>query len=90
MYPYIYYILASLNLIAFLAFGWDKLKAKTGKRRISEKTLFLHAFVAGAPGALIGMILFNHKTSKPKFRYGIPAILILQLGLVYLFRTGRL
>ncbi|MEM9158806.1 MAG: DUF1294 domain-containing protein [Verrucomicrobiota bacterium] len=80
MYPNLYYILGVLNVIAFLAFGLDKLKAKTGKRRIPEATLFLLSALAASPGALLGMVLFNHKTSKAKFRYGIPALLILQIA----------
>lgn len=53
-------------------YGLDKMLARAGKRRISEKTLISCAFVFGGLGAMFGMVLFNHKTSKIKFRILIP------------------
>jgi len=77
------FALAGLNLVAFLLFGIDKLLAKTGKRRISEKALLISASLAASLGALLGMVLFNHKTSKAKFRYGVPALLATHAALAY-------
>ncbi|NEQ67322.1 MAG: DUF1294 domain-containing protein [Symploca sp. SIO2D2] len=85
MSPYFYYTLAVLNLIALAAFGLDKLKAARSKHRIPESTLLVLALLAGSPGALMGMILFNHKTSKAKFRFGIPLILALQATAYWYF-----
>ena len=42
------------------------------------------AVIGGAVGALAGMFLFHHKTRKPRFRIGIPLILIVQLVLAAL------
>jgi uncharacterized membrane protein YsdA (DUF1294 family) len=36
-------------------------------------------------GALAGMKVFHHKTRKPKFKTGVPAILIIQLIIYFLF-----
>ena len=52
--------LALINLVTFLVFGFDKLKAKykekhEGARRVPEKTLFLLAALGGSVGALLGM-----------------------------------
>lgn len=76
-------IVAFFNIASFTLFGADKFFAKSGKRRISEKALLSSAALAATPGALLGMVLFNHKTSKPKFRYGVPAILAAQAGALY-------
>jgi len=76
-------IVTTVNLASFLIFGIDKILAKTGNRRISEKALLLTAVPAASPGALLGMVLFNHKTSKAKFRYGIPALLGIQAAVFY-------
>lgn len=74
---YIAGILVCMNLIAFITFGADKYKAKKVKWRISEKTLILLALFGGSIGALLGMKVFRHKTLHTKFKYGLPAIMIL-------------
>ena len=73
------YLLA-VNLTAFLVMGVDKRRAKKGKWRISEKTLFLPAVLGGALGGILGMRVFHHKTKHWYFRFGFPAILILELA----------
>ena len=74
-----------MNLIAFALYGIDKRRAKQGAWRISEYTLLLVALLGGSLGALLGMRYFRHKTRHRKFRYGIPLILLLQLGLELYF-----
>lgn len=76
-----------VNLGTFLVFGLDKWKAKRkvkreSVRRVPEKTLFLLAALGGSVGALLGMRVWHHKTLHRTFRFGIPAILILQLVLL--------
>lgn len=60
------------NLVVFFVYGLDKLFAKNGLRRIREKTLIILSYLFGAVGAMFGMIVFNHKTSKIKFRILVP------------------
>ena len=60
------------NVVVMLIYGFDKLMAKLAKHRISEATLLICAFLFGCYGAVLGMILFNHKTSKMKFRIIVP------------------
>ncbi len=72
----IYLIL--INLITFLAMYIDKRKAKKGKRRIPEKTLFILVGLGGGVGGILGMYLFRHKTKKTRFVIGFPAILIFE------------
>ena len=74
------YILG-INVIAFLVYGIDKLKAKRGKWRIPESTLLLLAAIGGSVGAWLGMKVWHHKTMHKKFQYGVPLLLILQLAL---------
>lgn len=73
------------NFIAFALMGVDKAKARRGRWRIPEKTLFLSAILGGSVGAMLGMSLFRHKTQHRSFRLGMPLILALQvLGLLAL------
>lgn len=57
-----------INVIAFLAFGWDKRQAERDGWRIAERTLIGLALFGGALGALIGQQVFRHKTRKQPFR----------------------
>ena len=73
-----------INVITFLVFGLDKWKARRKEthestRRVPEKTLFLLSALGGSVGALLGMKVFHHKTLHKTFRFGIPAILALQI-----------
>lgn len=61
-------VLLSINVIAFLAFGWDKRQSERHGRRIPERTLLSLALFGGALGALIGQQVFRHKTQKQPFR----------------------
>ncbi len=60
-----------------LIYGIDKLRAKMRASRISEMSLLVCAFLLGGVGAMFGMILFNHKTSKTKFRILVPLSAVL-------------
>ena len=82
---YLYYDLILINAVAFLLMLADKQKARKRKWRIPEATLMGTAALGGSIGALAGMYLFRHKTKHPKFTLGIPAILIVQFVLVFLF-----
>lgn len=81
------YYLAVVNIITFIMYGIDKLKAKMGKWRIPEYALFLPAIVGGSIGAWLGIKVWHHKTRHNAFRYGIPLILALQIGLFVYFRV---
>ena len=72
---------AVINLITFITYGIDKLKAKRGKSRISERVLLTMAAIGSSFGALVAMQVFRHKTQHAKFKYGIPALLILHIAL---------
>ena len=76
-----YYLLA-INAVAFIVYGIDKYKAKKAKWRIPEATLLLLAVLGGSVGAWMGMNIWHHKTMHKKFKYGIPAILLIQIALM--------
>ena len=65
-----------INIIGFILYGIDKMKAQKKQWRISEFTLLIISAIGGSIGALIGMVLFKHKLSKPKFYIGIPLFIV--------------
>lgn len=71
--------LVIVNLIGFFIMWLDKKKAQHSRWRIKENTLFLVAAIGGSIGTIIGMYTFRHKTQKPKFILGFPAILVIQI-----------
>jgi len=72
-----------INIIAFLFMALDKYFAVRQKWRISEMTLVLISVFGGSIGSLIGMIVWRHKINKPKFRFGIPVIILIQTGAAF-------
>lgn len=76
-----------INAAAYLLMLADKRRAIKKLWRIPEKTLLLFAVLGGSLGALAGMYTFRHKTRKPKFYIGVPAILAAQI-LFIVWRMG--
>lgn len=74
---------AAVNVVAFVVYGVDKYKAQKAKWRIRESTLLLLAAIGGSAGAWLGMKIWHHKMRHAKFRYGVPAILLIQLAVVF-------
>jgi|GEM_PF-355174 len=58
-------VLLLLNALTFVVYGVDKWRARGGRWRIPERTLLLLAAFGGALGACLGMVVWNHKTSRP-------------------------
>ena len=76
--------LAGINVAAFTMYGIDKSRAMRGRWRIPENTLLGVVVLGGGLGALAGMQVFRHKTRKPKFRVGVPVILLAEVVALYL------
>ncbi|KSV69784.1 MULTISPECIES: DUF1294 domain-containing protein [unclassified Ensifer] len=70
-----------VNLAAFGLFWYDKQAARSGRRRISERTLLTLAFFGGSPGAMAARHIFRHKTRKEPFRTRLALIIVLQVAL---------
>lgn len=79
----LYVYLAAVNLALFIMMGADKSAARRKRRRVPETTLLALAVLGGAAGGLLGMLVFRHKTRKPAFFLGYPAILLIQFALVW-------
>jgi len=74
--------LLMINLIGFFMMWSDKRRAKWGKWRIPEQTLFIVTALGGGIGTIAGMYTFRHKTKKLKFTIGLPVLVILEIILV--------
>ncbi len=74
--------LASATAVTFLIYGWDKWRAIRDKQRVPEATLHLLALAGGSAGALVGQVLFRHKTSKTRFRLVFLLVLMIQVAAV--------
>ena len=73
-----------INIIGFLVMYIDKQKAKKGKWRIPEKTIFIITVLGGGIGTISGMYTFRHKTQKLYFTIGLTNITILEIiGVIY-------
>lgn len=71
-----------INLIGFYIMGLDKKKAQKKQYRISEKALFTVALLGGSLGTTLGMNHFRHKTKHWYFKYGMPLIVMIQVGML--------
>ena len=76
------YYFVCVNVLTFFVYGIDKWQARQGKWRISEATLLLLAVIGGSIGAWLGMRVWRHKTKHKKFKYGIPAILMIHIIII--------
>ena len=74
--------LVAINVVTFFTYGIDKWKARASKWRIREAALLGLAVLGGSLGALLGMKVWHHKTMHKKFKYGVPAIIIVQILLI--------
>lgn len=74
--------LIAINVLTFFIYGIDKYKAKNSKWRIPEATLLGLAALGGSIGAWLGMKVWHHKTMHKKFKYGVPAIIIIQIVII--------
>jgi uncharacterized membrane protein YsdA (DUF1294 family) len=80
MKPALLYALLGINLLTFLAFGWDKRAAIKGRSRVSEARLLTLALCFGAPGAWLATRVFRHKTVKTSFRVKLVLVTLLQVA----------
>lgn len=77
-----------LNVLTFFLFFRDKRQAVLGLRRIPEFWLLSLSTIGGSLGALIGMLMFRHKTLHQRFRVLIPIFLVIHS--IILFILGYL
>lgn len=70
-----------VSIISVLGTILDKYLARHNMWRISEKALLIFAIFGGGISMYITMRIIHHKTRKNKFMFGIPAIVLLEIGL---------
>ena len=75
---YVLVTLVALNVLAMFFFAYDKLCAKRGSWRVSERKLLGVGFL-GPIGAILGMVVFRHKVSKSTFLFRGALVLALSL-----------
>lgn len=85
MVKYFLIYLLAINLFGAAWTLLDKWKARRGRFRVPEKTLFFLCALGGCPGVYGAMRLCRHKTLKRRFMWGIPAIFLLQLAVAALY-----
>jgi len=81
---FILVILVLLNGYGFGLVAWDKNKARHHEWRVPEKRFFIISALGGAIGVYGGCLYFRHKTQHPSFMYGIPAIFVVELFILFL------
>lgn len=73
----VYGVASALSLAAF---AWDKAAAVRGGARVPERVLHGIEFLGGWPGAILGAILFRHKTRKVSYLVVTAAAAVLHLA----------
>ena len=80
--------LATVNVITFGLFAWDKYCATHDKWRVPEIKLLFWAAIGGALGAGAAMEICHHKTLHAKFKFGVPLLLFVQIILIGILLTN--
>jgi uncharacterized membrane protein YsdA (DUF1294 family) len=75
-------LVAVTSLASFVAYGFDKRQAISGRRRVPEKTLLVLSLLGGWPGAILAQRQFRHKTHKMSFLIAFWAVVVLHVILV--------
>ena len=84
----IYFVV--INIIGFGVMYLDKNKAKKGKYRVREKTIFLIAFLLGGIGVYVGMYKFRHKTKHSTFTVGIPVCIVINIVSIWYILSNNI
>jgi uncharacterized membrane protein YsdA (DUF1294 family) len=71
-----------INVVAFLAFAWDKRCARNGQWRVPERSLLALAAIGGSVGSLIASRRLRHKTRKEPFRTNLMVIVIVHMAIL--------
>lgn len=80
-------IFALMSAIAVYETCRDKAAAKRHGRRTPESTLLLTGLFFGAAAELVTMLIIRHKTKHVVFMLGLPAMIILQGVILFLYIT---
>ncbi len=62
--------------VTFLFYGFDKVSAKAGTGRVPELLLHLLALAGGFAGAILGMLVFRHKSNFRAHPLFLPIMIV--------------
>jgi len=77
--------LIAINIVTFVAFGYDKAVAPQGATRVPEAILLALTLLGGCIGAMLARPLFRHKTQKMSFRLIFWPCVIVSIVLVTVY-----
>lgn len=85
------FAVAAMSALTFFLFALDKLFAVRNRWRIRERTLIACLWLFGAPGGLLSMSLFRHKTKHASFWINGLLALLAQVAIAWwiVYRFGR-
>ena len=78
--------IAVISLISIVVCIYDKKISKKNRveLRTPEKSLLILSALGGSVAMFITMLIIRHKTKHVKFMLGIPLIMIIQAGVIFL------
>jgi uncharacterized membrane protein YsdA (DUF1294 family) len=84
--------IAIISLVSIVLCIYDKKISKKNRveLRIPEKTLLILSALGGSVAMFVTMLIIRHKTKHVKFMLGIPLIMIVQAGIVFLLFHFRI
>ena len=77
--------LIAITVITFFTFGYDKVIASSQFTRVPEIILLALTLFGGTLGAILGRIVFRHKTSKTSFRVKFWIVIAFQVAFIALY-----
>ena len=82
----VYYLI--INIVTFILFAIDKIKALVGAWRIREVILLGLCLLGGGVGGILAMDICNHKVKSAHFMFGVPLMICAHLSLMVLITAG--
>jgi uncharacterized membrane protein YsdA (DUF1294 family) len=74
--------LLAITAVTFLTYGYDKSIAGSKRTRLPEAVLLALTLLGGTVGAILGMLVFRHKTAKPSFQVKLGLVIVVQVLLI--------
>ena len=68
--------LIAISVVTFVFYAYDKISAKAATGRIPEMLLHLLSVAGGFAGALLGMLVFRHKSNLKAHPLFLPLMLV--------------
>ena len=84
----VYYLI--INIVTFILFAIDKIKALVGAWRIREVILLGLCLLGGGVGGILAMDICNHKVKSMHFMVGVPLLICAHLVLIAFIAVGAI